>query len=113
MPPSVTRKCPREGRMARLDEKAAIVTGAASGIGRASALLFAREGARLIVVDRNVDGLNETVDVIARDGGRAEAVTADVSSDDDVAAFVERALTSFGTLDIVYANAGILGGPTP
>jgi NAD(P)-dependent dehydrogenase (short-subunit alcohol dehydrogenase family) len=99
--------------MGRLDEKAAIVTGAASGIGRASALLFAREGARLIVVDRNVDGLNETVDVIARDGGRAEAVTADVSSDDDVAAFVERALNSFGTLDVVYANAGILGGPTP
>jgi NAD(P)-dependent dehydrogenase (short-subunit alcohol dehydrogenase family) len=99
--------------MGRLDEKAAIITGAASGIGRASAILFAREGARLIVVDRNVDGLNETVDVIARDGGRAEAVTADVSSDGDVAAFVKRALDSFGTLDIVYANAGILGGPTP
>ncbi len=99
--------------MARLDGKVAIVTGAASGIGRASAVLFAREGARLVIVDRNAAGLKETSDVIVRSGGTAHAVTADVSLEEDVAAFVECALERFGTLDIVYANAGILGGTTP
>jgi NAD(P)-dependent dehydrogenase (short-subunit alcohol dehydrogenase family) len=99
--------------MGRLDGKVAIVTGAASGIGRASAILFTREGARLVIVDRDADGLNETAKVIARNGGSAEAVTADVSREDDVTAFVERALAAFGALDVIYANAGILGGTTP
>jgi len=99
--------------MGRLDGKVAIVTGAASGIGRASAILFTREGARLVIVDRDVDGLNETAKVIARNGGSAEAVTADVSREADVTAFVERALAAFGALDVIYANAGILGGTTP
>jgi len=99
--------------MARLDGKVAIVTGAASGIGRASAILFAREGARLVIVDRDAEGLGETAKMIARNEGRALAVTADVSREDDVKAFVARSLTGFGGLDIVYANAGILGGTTP
>jgi NAD(P)-dependent dehydrogenase (short-subunit alcohol dehydrogenase family) len=99
--------------MGRLDGKVAIVTGAASGIGRASAILFTREGARLVIVDRDADGLNETAKVIARNGGSAEAVTADVSREADVTAFVERALAAFGALDVIYANAGILGGTTP
>jgi NAD(P)-dependent dehydrogenase (short-subunit alcohol dehydrogenase family) len=99
--------------MARLDGKVAIVTGAASGIGRASAILFAREGACLIVVDQNETALNETADLITRGGGTAQAITADVGEERDVAAYVERALKSFGALDIVYANAGILGGTTP
>ncbi len=99
--------------MGRLDGKVAIVTGAASGIGRASAILFAREGARIVVVDRNVDGLSATANTIAKNGGSAEAVAADVSQDDEVKAFVDRALGKFGALDIVFANAGISGGPDP
>ncbi len=99
--------------MARLDGKVAIITGAASGIGRASASLFAREGARLVIVDRNAAGLKDTLDVIARSGGAAHAVTADVGREEDVAAFVACALERFGALDVVYANAGMLGGTTP
>jgi NAD(P)-dependent dehydrogenase (short-subunit alcohol dehydrogenase family) len=99
--------------MARLDGKAAIVTGAASGIGRASAILFAREGARLVIVDRDEEGLSETANLIAHNKGSVQAIAADVSREDDVKAYVACALTSFGGLDIVYANAGILGGATP
>ncbi len=99
--------------MARLDGKVAIVTGAAGGIGRASAILFAREGARLVVVDRNGAALKDTADAIARNGGTAQALAADVGEERDVAAYVAHALESFGALDIVYANAGILGGSTP
>ena len=99
--------------MGRLDGKVAIVTGAASGIGRASAILFAREGARMVIVDRNVDGLSATANTIAKNGGSAEAVAADASEEDEVKAFVDRALGKFGALDIVFANAGIIGGPDP
>jgi NAD(P)-dependent dehydrogenase (short-subunit alcohol dehydrogenase family) len=99
--------------MGRLDGKVAIVTGAASGIGRASAILFAREGARLVIADKNTDGLNETASAISRHGGNAQAITADTSREENVKAFVERALAVFGGLDVVYANAGISGGRTP
>ncbi len=99
--------------MGRLDGKVAIVTGAASGIGRASAILFAREGARVVIVDRNIDGLSATANTIANNGGSAEAVAADVSEEDEVKAFVDRALGKFGALDVVFANAGIIGGPDP
>jgi NAD(P)-dependent dehydrogenase (short-subunit alcohol dehydrogenase family) len=99
--------------MGRLEGKVAIVTGAASGIGRASAVLFAREGARLFVVDQNAQGLNETADTIARLGGKSETLAADTGREEDVKAFVDRALSVFGALDIVYANAGISGGLTP
>jgi NAD(P)-dependent dehydrogenase (short-subunit alcohol dehydrogenase family) len=99
--------------MGRLDGKSAIVTGAASGIGRASAILFAREGARLLVVDKNEKGLQETLRSITEAGGKAEFRAADASSEDDVKAFVERALAAFGSLDVIYANAGISGGLIP
>jgi len=98
--------------MKRLDGKVAIVTGAASGIGRASALAFAREGASVIVVDRDADGLNATEDLIVESGGKTELYVGDVGREADVAGYVQRAITSFGALDIVYANAGILGPPT-
>ncbi len=95
--------------MKRLEGRAALVTGAASGIGRASALLFAQEGARLIVVDRAPE-VDETASMIAKAGGSAIALRADASSEADVAAAVDRAVSEFGTLDALYANAGVSGG---
>jgi len=99
--------------MGRLDGKVAIVTGAASGIGRASAILFAREGARVVIVDKNAEGVIETARSIAKDGGTVQTVVGDTSSEEVVKGYVDDAVTSFGTLDVVYANAGILGGATP
>jgi len=99
--------------MGRLDNKVAIVTGAASGIGRASALLFAREGARLVIVDQNADGLGETAKMIVGKGGSAELLAADTGREENVKAYVGRALDTFGALDVVYANAGISGGVVP
>ena len=99
--------------MGRLDGKVAIVTGAASGIGRASAILFAREGARLVVVDQNAEGLAETAKTITQNGGTAQLLAADTSQEDNVKAFVDQALKSFGALDVVYANAGVSGGLIP
>jgi NAD(P)-dependent dehydrogenase (short-subunit alcohol dehydrogenase family) len=99
--------------MGRLKGKRAIVTGAGSGIGRASALLFAREGASVLAVDKTADAVAETAKQIAAAGGKAVAMTADAGSEADVQAYVKRALDEFGGLDVVYANAGISGGLVP
>jgi NAD(P)-dependent dehydrogenase (short-subunit alcohol dehydrogenase family) len=99
--------------MGRLEGKAAIVTGAASGIGRASALAFAREGARVLAVDREAAGLAVTVAEIEAQGGEAFAQAADVGDEAEVRAYVALAEERFGGLDVVYANAGISGGVTP
>jgi NAD(P)-dependent dehydrogenase (short-subunit alcohol dehydrogenase family) len=99
--------------MGRLDGKVAIVTGAASGIGRASATLFAREGARLVIVDQNAQGLDETASAIAQFGGKPQTLAGDTGREENVKAFVDRALTTFGALDVFYANAGISGGLVP
>jgi NAD(P)-dependent dehydrogenase (short-subunit alcohol dehydrogenase family) len=99
--------------MGRLDGKVAIVSGAASGIGRASAILFAREGARVAVVDQNAAELDETSRAIGAHGGNARAFGADVGREEQVKAVVDSTLTAFGALDIVYANAGISGGIVP
>jgi NAD(P)-dependent dehydrogenase (short-subunit alcohol dehydrogenase family) len=99
--------------MGRFEGKVAIITGAASGIGRASAILFAREGARVVIVDRNMDGLAATKDAIVKNGGTAEVLIADVSEEEEVKAFVAHAVTTFGALDVMYANAGVIGGPDP
>ena len=99
--------------MGRLDGKVAIVTGAASGIGRASAILFAREGARVVVVDQNSTGLHATVTAISREGGEVQGFGADVGKEDQVKAVIDSTLTAFGGIDVVFANAGILGGPAP
>jgi len=99
--------------MGRLSGKRAIVTGAASGIGRASAQAFAREGASVVVVDRAEDGLAETVSMIAEAGGRAVAVTADVGDEVSVMGFINTCVETYGGLDVIYANAGVSGGRVP
>ena len=95
--------------MKRLEGKSAVITGAASGIGRATSLLFAQHGVKLIVVDRSPD-VQATADAVNQAGGRAVAMVKDVSKEADVEAFIQAAVLEFGGLDIVYANAGVSGG---
>lgn len=90
-----------------------MVTGAASGIGRASALMFAREGAAVMVSDVNERGGVETCALIAQMGGRAAFVRADVSRAADVEAMVTRTVETFGGLHIAFNNAGIGGEMSP
>ena len=97
----------------RLRGKRAIVTGAGSGIGRASARLFAAEGAAVLAVDRAKTAVDETVAEITAAGGRAVARAADAGSEADVKSFVDEAVATFGGLDVLYANAGISGGLIP
>jgi NAD(P)-dependent dehydrogenase (short-subunit alcohol dehydrogenase family) len=97
----------------RMTGRRAIVTGAGSGIGRASARLFAAEGAAVLAVDRSRDAVEETAAAIRAAGGRAVAMAADAGSEADVQAFVARAIAEFGGLDAMYANAGISGGDVP
>ncbi|HEX6211476.1 MAG TPA: SDR family oxidoreductase, partial [Methylomirabilota bacterium] len=87
--------------------KIAIVTGAATGIGRASALLFARAGARLVLADRREPELTRTVAEVQAAGGRAEPITADLSRPEDCAAVVATAGRAFGRLDVLLNNAGV------
>jgi len=91
----------------RLADKVALITGAGSGIGRASALRFALEGARVVVVDWKPDGGRETVARIQADGGQALFVAADVSQEADVQRMVATAVEMYGRLDILFNNAAI------
>jgi NAD(P)-dependent dehydrogenase (short-subunit alcohol dehydrogenase family) len=95
-------------RHARLLGKTAVVTGAAAGIGRATAELFAREGARLVLADINTDGLTELRDSLGDVTGDIAVVTADVSKPEDVRRMIEVAVEQYGRLDIAVANAGII-----
>jgi len=88
--------------------KVAIITGAASGIGRATVKLFAAEGAAVIAVDRS-EAVEQTVEAVHSAGGRAEALRIDAGIEHDVESAVARAIAAFGGLDIFYANAGITG----
>lgn len=92
----------------RLKGKVAIVTGAGSGIGRASAVLFAREGAKVVVADYDEKGGTETVRLIKKANGSAVFVKADVSRDSDAKAIAAAAVKNFGKLNILYNNAGIV-----
>jgi len=92
----------------RLAHKVALITGGASGIGREAALLFAREGAAVVVVDVADEAGRQTVEQIASAGGRASYVHADVSSARDSEAMIARAERDFGRLDVLFNNAGIM-----
>jgi NAD(P)-dependent dehydrogenase (short-subunit alcohol dehydrogenase family) len=92
----------------RLENKNAIVTGGAGGIGRATALAFAAEGARVAVVDLREDAASAVVDEIVAAGGSAIAIGADVSSEGDIERVLAETVESFGGVDVVFNNAGII-----
>jgi NAD(P)-dependent dehydrogenase (short-subunit alcohol dehydrogenase family) len=98
--------------MGRLEGKSVIITGAGSGIGRAASLLFAKEGARLIIVDRS-DSVQETEKLVSDAGGTIEAMMLDAGLEHDVKAYVDKAVSKYGKLDAIWANAGVSGGLVP
>lgn len=87
--------------------KVAFVTGGASGIGRAAALAFAREGASVVVTDVSVPGIQETSRLVKEQGGRALAVRCDVTRVEDVRTALDRTIEAFGRLDVAFNNAGV------
>jgi NAD(P)-dependent dehydrogenase (short-subunit alcohol dehydrogenase family) len=97
-----------EKNMSRLANKVALITGAGSGIGRESAVLFAQEGARVVCVDLDEASATETVRSITDTGGEAIVVRADVSSAADSEAMVKAAEDTFGGLHVMFNNAGIM-----
>ena len=97
----------------RLENKVALITGAGSGIGRATAELFAKEGAKVIVADYNAESGQLTVRSIKESGGQAAFVQADVSKAGDAERMVRAAVDMYGRLDILHNNAGIFVKPTP
>ncbi len=99
--------------MGRLEGRVMIVTGAASGIGRASALKFAGEGAKVAVADVAEDGLAETLALIEKEGGTALSKITDAGDEESVKALIDAVVETWGSLDGVYANAGISGGGDP
>lgn len=99
--------------MLQLSGKVAIITGASSGIGYETALLFARQGARLVVTARRQDELNALVKEITRHGGEALAIAGDVRDEDLARTLVQTAVERFGGLDIAFNNAGATGESAP
>ena len=99
--------------MGALEGKVAVVTGAAMGIGRASALVFSREGASVVVADIDDEGGHETVAQVEAAGGQASFIHTDVSAKADVAAMVAHAVTTYGGLDCAHNNAGIAAPLAP
>jgi NAD(P)-dependent dehydrogenase (short-subunit alcohol dehydrogenase family) len=97
----------------KLNEKVAVVTGAASGMGKAISILYAREGARVVVADIDLDGAKVTVNQINADGGSAIAVLTDVSKEEDIQNLIDTAVKTYGTVDILVNNAGIMDNFEP
>ncbi|OGR85194.1 MAG: short-chain dehydrogenase [Elusimicrobia bacterium RIFCSPHIGHO2_02_FULL_57_9] len=91
----------------RLEDKICLITGAGSGMGRAAALVFAREGAKVAACDLKLETARETVKLIEKQGGKALAIEADVSREQSVRLAVAQSAKAFGGLDVLYNNAGI------
>ncbi|MBB6669557.1 SDR family oxidoreductase [Cohnella nanjingensis] len=92
----------------KLQDKSAVITGAASGMGKAMALLFAKEGASVVVADLNEAAVNAVVQEIAAAGGQARGVVANVTKEEDVTRMIDTAVQGFGKLDILVNNAGVM-----
>ena len=92
-----------------LEGKSALITGGGGGIGRATALIFAREGARLAIADASRDSAAETVDLVNKAGGQAIALTGDVTDSGAVEAMVASVVSAYGRIDCAFNNAGIAG----
>ena len=93
--------------------KAAVVTGAGRGIGRATSIAFANAGARVLLVDRDESSLEECAALISTTGAEVYAIVGDVTRSDDVQRYVQEALARFGSLDVLFNNAGIEGPVAP
>lgn len=99
--------------MSKLNGKVALVTGAASGMGKSIAELYAAEGAKVVLTDFNVDGLEAATKEIVTNSGDAIAVRANMAEAADIENMIETAITEYGTLDILVNNAGIMDGFEP
>ncbi|MRN52450.1 SDR family oxidoreductase [Paenibacillus monticola] len=97
----------------KLKDKVAIVTGGGSGIGRATVLEFARNGAKVIMLDRTVENAEKVRQQVEEEGGQAVVIECDIAEPQQVEAAVKQAAAQWGRLDIVFANAGINGAMTP
>jgi NAD(P)-dependent dehydrogenase (short-subunit alcohol dehydrogenase family) len=92
----------------RLQDKVTIVTGGASGMGRVAAGLFAKEGARLVLADVSEEAVESAAEDVRKAGGQATAVVADVSKESDAKKMVDHAVSTFGRVDVLYNNAGVM-----
>lgn len=97
----------------KLQDKVAIVTGAGSGMGRAISILYAEEGAKVVVSDINEEAAGATAETIKANGGQAAVVAANVAKEEDIQRLIDTAVDTYGTLDILVNNAGIMDNFVP
>lgn len=94
----------------RLKDKVAIITGGGTGIGKATAVLFAKEGAKVVIVGRRLNPLKETIDLIHSEGGAGSYFTGDVSKSDEVQKIVLETIKLYKKIDILFSNAAVFTG---